>query len=133
MARKVGSIRRTHDDSWLENLADIITKPKVQATINIVSKSEKGTTISYSFNSEKVTKCYGGKRPPMATNMALEEIANKLSEDDSVVFSNTNVENFIREVINANQSKRMSLRTLEAFKRKGISIELIERSKRGTN
>lgn len=133
MARKAGSIRETHDDSWLANLADIITKPKVQATINVTKRTDAGTTISYSFANENVTKFYENKRPPIAANLALEEIADMMREDVTVVFSNTNVANFIREVISADRTKKMSYRTYQAFNRKGISIELIERSKRGYN
>lgn len=136
MARKT-SYPTMYDDSWINDLADIITKPRVSATMFIDRKlsNDDNTAITYSFSIpnenavEEVSMMYEDTRQGLAIHLALQQLANEqaIDEESTIVMyaCSRPVKQFIDELNEANKpgTRTMTRRTAEIISRRGIKFE----------
>ena len=136
MARKT-SISNAHDDSWINDLADIITKPRITASMFIDRKlsDDNNTAITYSFSIpgenavEEVSMMYEDTRPGLAIHLALQQLANEpaIDEESTIVMyaCSRPVKQFIDELNESNKpgTRTMTRRTAEIISRRGIKFK----------
>ena len=136
MARKT-SISNAYDDSWINDLADVITKPSVTASMFIDRKlsDDNNTAVTYSFSIpnenavEEVSMLYEDTRLGLAIHLALQQLANEpaISEESTIVMyaCSRPVKQFIDELNEANKpgTRTMTRRTAEIISRRGIKFE----------
>ena len=134
MARKT-SMSNAYDDSWINDLADIITKPRITASMFIDRKlsDDNNTAITYSFSIpgenavEEVSMMYEDTRPGLAIHLALQQLANEpaISEESTIVFyaCSRAVKHFVDELQEPHLHGIMAKRSAEIISRRGIKFK----------
>lgn len=126
-AQKVG-----YNDKWIEELSDIITKPKRDLKIfEEMKDSKEGNvvlTVIYETATEIIEEKYTyTEHLPLAICLLLQSLAEEHPNVRYVV-TKTNVGYFIKNVIE--QKNRMYERTHRELANAGVTLELQERRKR---
>lgn len=117
-----------YDDSWLANVADIITKERVTGTLYIERKNstQNDTAIRFSYANKteviEVEMLYEGTKTALAVNLAIEQMAEEIAPGKVLVIYATNAKRFIEEIID--RSGNMSRRTAERLDLLDVELQV---------
>lgn len=118
-----------HSDDWLKDVADVITKERVTATLFIERKksTENDTYITFTYANKteviEVGTLYEGTRAPLAVNLAIEQMAEEIAPPGKVlVIYSTNAKRFIEDIIE--RKGNMSRRTAERLDLLDVELQV---------
>lgn len=127
MPRKTSSDIK-HSDDWLKDVADVITKERVTATLFIERKksTENATYITFTYANKceviEVGTLYEGTRAPLAVNLAIEQMAEEIAPGKVLVIYATNAKRFIQDIID--RKGNMSRRTAERLDLLDVELQV---------
>ena len=127
MPRKTSSDIK-HSDDWLKDVADVITKERVTATLFIERKksTESDTYITFTYANKheviEVGTLYEGIRAPLAVNLAIEQMADEIAPGKVLVIYATNAKRFIEDIID--RKGNMSRRTAERLDLLDVELQV---------
>lgn len=118
-----------YDDRWISELADVITKERITATLFIErgKSTENDTYILFTYANKteviEVGTLYEGTRAPLAVNLAIEQMAEEIAPPGKVlVVYATNAKRFIEDIID--RKGNMSRRTAERLDLLDVELQV---------
>ncbi|MGX9136162.1 hypothetical protein ACWV26_17740 [Rummeliibacillus sp. JY-2-4R] len=117
-----------HSDDWIKNVADVITKERITATLFIERdrSTENDTYITFTYANKRevieVGTLYEGTRAPLAVNLAIEQIAEEIAPGKVLVIYATNAKRIIEDIID--RGGNMSRRTSERLQLLDVELQL---------
>lgn len=117
-----------HSDEWLKDVADVITKEKITATLFIErgKSTENDTYITFTYANKteiiEVGTLYEGTRAPLAVNLAIEQMAKEVAPGKVLTIYATNAKRYIEEIIE--KKGNMSRRTAERLDLLDVELQV---------
>lgn len=117
-----------HSDEWLKDVADVITKEKITATLFIErgKSTENDTYITFTYANKceviEVGTLFEGTRTALAVNLAIEQMAEEIAPGKVLVIYATNAKRFIEDIID--RKGNMSRRTAERLDLLDVELQV---------
>jgi len=122
MGRKIENIK--HDDSWLKDIQDVITKPSHTLSVFVDGKDHRHTVrIMYDDGKtvEEIVDKHVGANKPTALNDSLYAFLDEVPIGTTVKIGKTNVPELLREI---NEGRRgLSKRTKSKLTSRKIKLQ----------
>lgn len=99
MGRRVDNIK--HDDSWLKDIQDVITKPSHTLSVFVDGKDHRHTVrLMYDDGKtvEEIVDKYSGANKPTALNESLMAFLDEVPTGTTVKIIKTNVPDLLSEI-----------------------------------
>lgn len=117
-----------HSDEWLKDVADVISKERITATLfierNKSTDSDTYITFTYANKTEviEVGALYEETRAPLAVNLVIEQMAEEIAPGKVLVIYATNAKRFIQDIIDPKGN--MSRRTAERLDLLDVELQV---------